>query len=53
MANPEQGTYSQLFYNVPADATGNLTIAGLSVTNSGFGVWSYTFAVMHAKVAAK
>jgi hypothetical protein len=39
-------SYPSLFYNVPACVkSGNITMAGLSVTDGGFGVWKYTFAV--------
>jgi hypothetical protein len=39
-------SYSQLSFNVPACVnSGNITIAGLSVTDAGFGVWKYNFPV--------
>jgi hypothetical protein len=44
-ANRLQGTYSQLFYNAPANATGQLTLSGLFVTGAGFGIWNQTFQV--------
>lgn len=44
-------------YNAPACVgTGNLTIAGLSVTGNEFGTWKYSFAVTGSdctKVAGK
>jgi len=46
MSVAKNGTYSQLFFDAPFDALGNITLAGLSVTNSGFGVWSYSFQVV-------
>jgi len=39
------GTYSQLSYNAPAGATGNITLAGLFVTAKGFGTFSKSFNV--------
>ncbi|KAF2093816.1 hypothetical protein NA57DRAFT_80818 [Rhizodiscina lignyota] len=39
-------TYSNLVYNAPSCVQdNNITIGGLSVTGSGFGVWSYSFTV--------
>lgn len=39
-------SYSQLSFNVPKCVhSGNITIAGLSVTDAGFGVWKYNFPV--------
>lgn len=34
-----------LSYNAPQCGTGPITLAGLSVTDNGFGVWTYTFPV--------
>jgi hypothetical protein len=46
----ETPSYSQLSFNVPACVrSGNLTIAGLSVTDAGFGVWKYNFPVTGSK----
>jgi len=41
-------TYTNLFYNAPANAQGTVTLAGLSVTKAGFGVWNFTFPVQAA-----
>jgi len=42
----EGATYNQLAYNVPVCVqSGNIVLAGLSVTDAGFGVWKYTFPV--------
>ncbi|KIV99650.1 hypothetical protein, variant 2 [Verruconis gallopava] len=39
-------SYSSLVYNAPACIPGNnITIGGLSVTGSGFGIWTYSFQV--------
>jgi hypothetical protein len=39
-------SYSSLVYNAPACVPGNnITIGGLSVTGSGFGIWTYSFTV--------
>jgi len=39
-------TYDQLQFNVPlCVASGTITLAGLSVTDAGFGVWKYNFPV--------
>jgi len=39
-------SYSQLSYNAPACVpSGSITLKGLSVTDGGFGVWSYNFTV--------
>jgi len=43
-------TYNMLSYKVPACVpSGKLTMAGLSVTDSGFGVWNYTLPVVGSK----
>jgi len=40
-------TYTQLVYHAPACVPGgNITLAGLSVTDMGFGVWSYKLPVV-------
>ena len=43
----EQASYTGLSYNVPicGPANGTLTIAGLGVTDNGFGVFNYTLPV--------
>jgi len=39
-------TYNALVFNVPACVkSSNITMSGLSVTDAGFGVWRYNFAV--------
>jgi len=39
-------TYDMLSYNVPQCVqSGSITLAGLSVTDAGFGVWMYNFPV--------
>jgi len=45
MSVAKNGTYTQLFYNAPPYASGSITLQGLGVTNSGFGVYNYTFPV--------
>lgn len=53
-ANTQQSTYTELFYNAPACVPGgNITLAGLSVTDMGFGVWQYTFPVTGSKCDGK
>jgi hypothetical protein len=40
-----QETYTMLSYNAPKCCTEPITLAGLSVTDNGFGVWNVTFPV--------
>jgi hypothetical protein len=43
-------SYSALFFNVPACVqSANITLKGLSVTDNGFGVFDYSFAVVGSK----
>jgi len=41
-------TYTNLFYNADPSAAGTVTLAGLSVTKNGFGVWNFTLPVQAA-----
>jgi hypothetical protein len=50
----EDATYSMLSFNVPTCVpSGNITMAGLSVTDKGFGVWKYTFLVTGSKCSSE
>jgi len=40
--------YTNLFYNADPSASGTVTLAGLSVTKAGFGVWNFTLPVQAA-----
>ncbi len=52
LTSSSQSSYTGLFFNVPKCDVGLITLAGLDVTDNGFGIWNVTMLVQGAVAGA-